>query len=165
MGCNQRSGGGRPPSVIQEAPGLRCGESSRTCLAAEAEIFAGMERDADLLDPAATAIVPEQPRRTVPEHVRLIDGVAIPGRGAGARSDNGIRGQALPTGDAVARARQADARVVPVAEADVRHVIPVAMAKDLGGGHFRLLPGMRRIGDEDRSGPPPPVDAVRAPAG
>src|SRR5258708_7645812 len=48
----------------------------RTCLAAEAEIFAGMERDADLLDPATTAIVPEQPRRTVPKADRRIAAVA-----------------------------------------------------------------------------------------
>jgi len=43
----------------------------------EAEVFAVVQHDADLLEAAVTAVVPEQPFAAVEDGVRLVAGVGV----------------------------------------------------------------------------------------
>src|SRR5262245_52437907 len=117
-----------PPTPCSCHGRVRSTIGKQAHLAVEAEICAGMKRDAYLLDHATAAIVPEQPLCAIPEHVRLIDRLAVPACVGG--SEDGICGQSSPARDAVARAGQADVGVILVAEADVRHVVPLALEQD-----------------------------------
>ncbi len=62
--------------------------------------------------------------RAVEDGKRLVAGVGVPGAGDG--KEDRVVGMALPAGDAVARAGQADLGAVLVAKTDVKHDMPVA---------------------------------------
>jgi hypothetical protein len=80
-----------------------------------------------------------------------------------ARADNRVGGVALPVGDAVTRAGEADLGMGLVAEADVKHHIPVPRTLNLAGSDFVSLPGA--IGGRGKDGVGSvfcPMEAVHA---
>ena len=69
-----------------------------------------------------------------------------------ARADDRVGRVALPIGDAVTRAGDADLRVGLVAEADIEHHVPVPYPLDLAGGDFVFLPGEVDVRGKDGVG-------------
>src|SRR5262249_14597787 len=127
----------------------------------EAEIFAVVDYRPDLLDAAPTPVVPQQPSLAVEDRIRLVHRVRVPAALAG--PDDGVGPVPLPARDPVLRAGHAGLGVILVGGADVEQDMPVAPPDHLAGRHPVLLPGVVRLGAEDRVllvlGPLQPVRA------
>ena len=107
-----------------------------------------MEDYADLLKAVLAAVIPEQPLGAVENRIRFVTGVVIPF--VLARKDDRVGGMALPVGDAILAAGEADPRRGLILEADVKHHIPVADFLDLTGGDLMLLPRILGFCAKDR---------------
>ena len=117
-------------------------------LALKPQVLAVVEHDADLLQAAAAAVVPEQPLLAVVDRVGLVARIVIPLLPAG--SDDRIGRMALPFRDAIPAAGKADPRRGFILKSDVKHHIPLADLLDLASRHLVLLPRFVRERYEDR---------------
>src|ERR1035437_8161991 len=122
-------------------PDSRCRSGS------EAQVLTGVKHNANLLQSAVAAIIPKEPFLTVEDRVGFVTGVMVPLPFAGA--DDWIGRMALPAGDAVAGAGEADLGVGLIAEANVEHQIRIPAPLDLAGRDFVFLPVKGGVWGED----------------
>src|SRR5262249_15061140 len=116
--------------------------------ASESQFLTFVQSQPDLFDAPFTTVVPQEPFVAVEDRKRLVNGVVVPLVDSGTYDRVGR--MALPVGDAVPGPGDADLGFVLVEKADVEHQIPVTLSGDLAGRDSILLPGILRIGLEDR---------------
>lgn len=106
-------------------------------------------------------VVPKEPLLSVEDRVGLVASIVVPLVLAG--TDDRIGTVPLPARDPVPSSRNADLRVIDVAESNVKHQIPLVLLDDLGGRHAGLFPFVSRIGVEDGIvGVLGPIQPIRA---
>ena len=116
----------------------------------EAEVFSFVGGEADLFDGAVAAVEPEAPLEAVEEGERFVAGVGVPLPISW--TDDGVGGVALPLGEAIGGAGEADLGMIFVAEADIKHQVGIAVMNDLGGGDLVFFPRVGGVGGEDGVG-------------
>src|SRR5208283_5944060 len=93
------------------------------------------------------AVVPQQPAHAVKDGKGLVTRVLV--ELILTRMDDRITFVSFPVRNSVTGARNADLRVIRVAEPYVKHVIPITAAKNLSARYFVLFPNVAWFGPED----------------